>query len=228
MAKWALCESEEGAAECNSGAVIVELPAELPISAIELRPNTVVGVSRSPFTGHSQVYRWPGQWWEATVTLPPMHWETAKQWAAFLLSLNGPEVAFTLPLHRTFRSTGLTGGAAHGWAVGTGAQVGSAWLPVGKWDSMATGAPHIGDYLYVPLSVGGDCLYQVTGGVVTDGAGDVTGMNVWPRLREAVAGHSFAFLAQGTFRLKAAPIFSLAAARVMEGLTLELIDAARM
>jgi len=206
---------------------IATLPAELPISAIELRPNTVVGVSRSPFTGHSQVYRWPGQWWEATVTLPPMHWNDAKKWAAFLVSLNGPEVAFVLRLWHSLRNTGITGAAVHGWQGGAGATSGSEWLPVAKWDNSAVGAPHIGDYLYFG-DPEGDALHQVTGGVVTDGAGNVTGMNVWPRLRGNKVGHSLAFLAQGAFRLKTAPTFSLDAARITEGLTLEVIEAPAM
>jgi len=205
----------------------VHLPDTLPISAIELRPNTVVGVSRSPFTGHSQIYRWPGQWWEASVTLPPMHWEVAKKWAAFLTSLNGPEVAFVLPLHRSLRNTGITGDAVHGWQGSAGAMSGSEWLPVDTWGSTAVGAPHIGDYLYFGIPEG-DALHQVTGGIVTDGAGNVTGMNVWPRLRGNKVGHSLAFLAQGAFRLKQAPAFSLDAGRIVEGLTLELIEAAGM
>jgi len=203
---------------------VVTLPAALPISAIELRPHSVVGVSRSPFTGHSQIYRWPGQWWEASVTLPPMHWEQAKLWQAFLLSLNGPEVAFALPLHHSLRNTGITGEAVHGWQGGAGATSGSEWLPVATWGSAAKGAPEVGDYLYFGIPEG-DALHQVTGGVVTDGAGNVTGMTVWPRLRGNKVGHSFAFLAQGAFRLKAAPTFSLDAARITEGLTLELIEA---
>jgi len=207
--------------------MVVPLPADLPIAAIELRPNTVVGVSRSPFTGQSQIYRWPGQWWEGTVTLPPMRWEVAKKWAAFLVSLNGPEVAFVLRMDHSLRNTGITGPAVHGWQGGAGATNGSEWLPVAKWGSTAVGAPEVGDYLYFGIPEG-DALHQVTGGVVTDGEGNVTGVNVWPRLRGNKVGHSFAFLAQGAFRLKQAPSFSLDAARITEGLTFDIIDAAGM
>jgi len=210
------------------GPVAVTLPADLPISAIELLPNTVVGVSRSHFTGHSQIYRWPGQWWEARVTLPPMHWETAKKWVAFLTSMNGPEVAFDLPLYHSFRNSGITGSAAHGWKVGSGALAGSAWLPVARVaGSTAAGAPVIGDYLYVSTSTSA-YLHQVVNTIQTDGAGHATGFNVWPRLRGNFTGHALAFVAVGSFRLKQAPTFSLDAARIMEGLTLDLIDAADM
>jgi len=200
----------------------VDLPSDLPISAIELRPQTVVGVSRSPFTGHSQIYRWPGQWWEARVTLPPMHWEQAKGWQAFLTSMNGPEVAFNLPLYHTYRNTGITGGAAHGWRMGAGSTIGSAWLPVESLGG--TGAPHVGDFLYIATGIGA-VLHQVVNTVTTDANGNATGMNLWPRLRAGAPGHNLAFVAIGAFRLREVPTFAMDAGRITEGLTLDLIEA---
>jgi len=156
-----------------------------------------------------------------------MHWSQAKKCQAFLVSLNGPEVTFNLPLAKSFPNTGTSGEAAHGWKVGTGAQAGSEWLPVQRESGHAAGAPHVGDYLTIPTS-SGSFLHQVVSTVQTDSNGHATGMNVWPRLRRNVVNHAVGFFAQGTFRLKQAPSFSFDAARIMGGLTLELIDAAGM
>jgi len=194
----------------------------MPVSAIELRAKSVVGVSRSPFTGHSQIYRWPGQWWEGTVTLPPMHWHRAKKWAAWVLALNGPEGTFRMRLDESFPRSGTAG---HGWHVAPSMQVGDTWLPLTP-TSGGTGVAAQGDFLYISGS--GSHLHRVLS-VETNDNGDMTGVHVFPRLRRQFATHSLTFVdVAPTFRLAALPTESYDARRICEGLSFDFIDAAGM
>ena len=49
-----------------------------------------VGTVASPYTGKIRTQEYDGVYWEATVTLPPMRRNVAKNWQSFLLELNGP------------------------------------------------------------------------------------------------------------------------------------------
>ncbi|HEV2378724.1 MAG TPA: hypothetical protein VG206_02895 [Terriglobia bacterium] len=60
------------------------------------RARNVVGASRSPFSGTVQTFLWPGEWWEAEVTLPPLKRADAEVWITFLLSLRGQAGSFLL------------------------------------------------------------------------------------------------------------------------------------
>lgn len=53
-----------------------------------------MAVSSSPFTGQSQVYAHPGQWWEISLELPPLNAAQSAVWAAMMLRLNGREGSF--------------------------------------------------------------------------------------------------------------------------------------
>ena len=49
-----------------------------------------VGSVASPYTGKIRTQEYDGVYWEATVNLPPMRRNVAKNWQSFLLELNGP------------------------------------------------------------------------------------------------------------------------------------------
>lgn len=49
-----------------------------------------IGSVASPYTGKVRTQEYDGVYWEATVTLPPMRRDVAKNWQSFLLELNGP------------------------------------------------------------------------------------------------------------------------------------------
>lgn len=49
-----------------------------------------VGSVASPYTGKIRTQEYDGVFWEATVNLPPMRRDVAKNWQSFLLELNGP------------------------------------------------------------------------------------------------------------------------------------------
>jgi len=65
------------------------LPSHTGRRSIELRATNAVAYSRSPFTFAGQAFAYPGQMWQADVTLPPMKRADAEQWVAWLVSLRG-------------------------------------------------------------------------------------------------------------------------------------------
>src|SRR4051812_39297190 len=72
----------------------LSLPAEFKSAEITFTPQSVVGVSESPYTLSEQVYVHPGQRIEATITMPAMKRDVAEPVVGFLLKLNGAEGTF--------------------------------------------------------------------------------------------------------------------------------------
>ena len=85
------------------------LPSHTGLRAIELRATNAVAYSRSPFTFAGQAFAYPGQMWQADVTLPPMKRADAEQWVAWLVSLRGQLGTFTMgdPIGASPRGTAL-------------------------------------------------------------------------------------------------------------------------
>lgn len=178
----------------------IALPTHTGIAQIRLLARDVVGISTSPFNLKQQIFRHPGQRWEADITLPPMQRADAEQWAAFLLRLRGQYGTFLLgdPANATPR-----GSAAN--APGT-PQVNGAGQTGDEL--VIDGVPTDGsDYLkagdYIQLGSGGTAtLHKVLEDVAIDGSGDAT-LNLWPQIRTAPADNATITVsnAQGNFRL---------------------------
>lgn len=64
--------------------------------SIEMRATNAVAYASSPFTFAGQAFAYPGQMWQADVTLPPMKRTDAEQWVAWLMSLRGQLGTFTM------------------------------------------------------------------------------------------------------------------------------------
>lgn len=67
----------------------LSFPSTGGISNIMFTATDVIGISQSPYTFQQQLFQYPGQRWEASVTLPPMKRDDAEEWVGFLLSLKG-------------------------------------------------------------------------------------------------------------------------------------------
>lgn len=94
---------------------------------------SIVGMSRSPYTGQTQVQAHQGQWWRATIDLPPMDRAQAQPLIARLSALNGMEG--TILIGPTAEDAPL--GDAQGTPViDGGGQAGSDILTTG-WDMPA-------------------------------------------------------------------------------------------
>lgn len=180
--------------------------------SIEWTPRTVVGMTQSPFTGQQQVFAWPGQWFEVTVTLPPMLDAVAGAWQAFLLALNGREGTFYLG--DSVRKTAL--GAVTGTlTVDAGAVANTTTLPI----SGATGSFAVGDWLQVGTAANSR-LHRVVK------VNSSTSVELFPRLRTAyTAGTAIDYTAPvGLFRLAGPVPWAYDAAKMCGGLTFSAME----
>jgi hypothetical protein len=78
------------------GWTIVAMPAAPAPKSVEFAPNSIVGISQSPFTGQQQIQDWQAGWMEAQVTMPPMEQTDAQAWVTFLLACKGQANVFQL------------------------------------------------------------------------------------------------------------------------------------
>ena len=113
----------------------LSLPTNVSFSQARMIARSVVGVSRSPFTGEEQVQKHQGQWFEFDGKLPPMTRANAEEGISFLLKLNGRQYTFLLgdPSAKTAR------GIATGTPLINGAsQTGNSLITDG-WTASQTG-----------------------------------------------------------------------------------------
>lgn len=175
----------------------LSLPSNRQIASVRMNAIDVVGMSQSPFTGAQQVYKYPGQFWEADISLRPMNREEAEQWIAFMLRLKGA--------YGTFLLGDPNGGTARGVATGTPLVNGSSQtgenLITDGWTSGVTGILKAGDY--IQLGSGATAkLHKVLQDVNSDGSGNAT-LNIWPDLRTSPSDNAAITVAnpKGVFRL---------------------------
>jgi hypothetical protein len=165
-----------------------------------MHAKNIAGMSRSAFSGSLQSYLWPGEWWEADVTLPQMTRADAEYWIAFLVSLRG--VSGTLLLWDP------AGKSPQGNPLGSpqvsGANQLGIQLVTTGWTASTTGLLLPGDYIQLGPStaVPNPRLYKVLTQTNSDNNGNAT-LDIFPRLRESPAnGDSIATSnCVGTFRL---------------------------
>lgn len=187
-------------------------PATPGNRSIQWTPRTVVGMNQSPFTGQQQVYAWPAQWWEVTVSLPAMRDADAGAWQAFFLALNGREGTFYLG--DSIRKSPL--GAVTGTlTVGSGATANTTTLPI----SGATGSFAVGDWLQVGTSSSAR-LHRV---VQVNSSASV---DVFPRLRSAYSNGTAITKTNpvGLFRLMDAVPWGYDYRKICDGLTFSAME----
>ena len=175
----------------------LSLPDATSYRSARMTARSVVGVTRSPFTGSQQVQKHQGQWWEFEAALAPMARASAEGWIAFLLSLNGQQGTFLLgdPLGSTVRGVGT------GTPLVKGAsQTGNSLITDG-WTASQTGILKAGDYFQLG-SGSSSKLYKVLADANSDGSGDAT-FDIWPSINTAVDNNSALTIssAKGAFRL---------------------------
>ena len=151
------------------------------IKAINIRAQTVVGASVSPFTGQQQVYRHQGQWWEMEVTMPAMKRDDAEQVAAFLLKMNGRFGTFLLGDTANIAPRGVGTGTP---LFNGGSQTGYQLVTDG-WTPSTSGILKAGDW--IQLGTHTTCrLHKVLDDVNSDAGGNAT-INIFPDLRYSPA-----------------------------------------
>jgi len=175
------------------------MPTAPAPAEIELGMSDSVAVVESPFTKVQQVQPWPGaDFWDATITLPPLTKAQAWAWEGFLAELRGKANVFQLGDPRA--SGGPQGHVAGAPVVATS---GTANLPATTslvtrgWAANAFRLLLPGDQFQV-----GYRLYRVCEVVNSDSGGNAT-LIIWPSLRETPIDGTQIVLAapKGLFRL---------------------------
>lgn len=160
------------------------LPAHTGARGFDLRATNAVAYSRSPFTFAGQAFAYPGQMWQADVSLPPMQRSDAEQWIAWLVSLRGQLGTFTMgdPSAPTPR------GAATGTPLVNGSDQSGQDLNIDGCTADITGWLKAGDY--VQLGSGATAtLHKVLADANTNSSGEAT-LSLWPNIRTAPADNA--------------------------------------
>lgn len=179
----------------------LSLPSEAGIASVTLRAANVVAMAQSPFTFQQQVFKYPGERWEASVNLPQMLRVNAESWLAFLLSLKGQTGTFLLgdPANAAPRGALSESGATV--QVATGIDAGDTAIPLVGLPSDVTGALLPGDYIQLGNAETAT-LHKVLLPVNSNASGEGAA-EVWPAVRRAVLENEVVVYenAVGRFRL---------------------------
>lgn len=158
------------------GANIIALPSSPAFRQIELGMNDSNAVSKSPFTGLTNVQSWVGgDWWDASITLPQLTVKDAAVWTAFLAECRGMANVFYL----TDTLHAKPHGTPHGIPVVDGVQASmSQSLATRGWRASTSRLLLPGDLLQL-----GTHLHRVLNVVASDANGHAS-IDLWPTLRE--------------------------------------------
>lgn len=156
----------------------LDLPSSPEFSEATFTKEDRVASFQSPFTGEQQFFQHSGQIWSASLTLPPMTENEARDWAGWLASLNGRKGTFKLydPYGKQPRGTG---GGDPKVDTGTVDSTGTE-LDTKGWNANEEVLKR-GDYLEVS-----DELKIVTQDVSSDGSGEAT-VSLEPAVRATLS-----------------------------------------
>lgn len=161
------------------------LPTVTGIRNVDFRAVNAVAYSASPFTFAGQAHAYPGQMWQAEITLPAMNRSAAETWISFLLSLRGQFGTFLLGDPRGCAPRGTATSATITGTAGSGSV-----------SVTMSGTLLAGDY--IQLGTGSTAALHK---VLQDKTGSGT-LEIWPALRVNRSGASATLTnAKGLFRL---------------------------
>ena len=175
------------------------LPTHTRIRAVTIRAVNVVAYERSPFTLSGQAQASAGQGWAADVTLPPMKYEDAEQWNAWLLSLRGQFGTFLMgdPMRCIAR------GSARGTDTVTVNGAGQTGENLSITSDQLSALEYLkaGDYIQLGSGIS-TTLHKVLVDVDTGASGNAT-LTLWPHVRTAPSNGSTVVVenAKGRWRL---------------------------
>ncbi|WP_420239265.1 hypothetical protein ACOBR2_06715 [Telmatobacter bradus] len=173
------------------------VPSSPGAAAVSIGMNDTVGVSTSPYNRAEQVFEWVGgDYWDATITLPPMSLATAASWRGFLAELHGRARVFQLYDPGALSVSSDAASPVVDSSVSTNNLALTNTLVTRGWPASAI-VLVAGQQLQV-----GYRLYSVCEAASADSTGAAT-VTVWPSLRETPADGTVIVLAQpqGLFRL---------------------------
>lgn len=178
----------------------LSIPTTIGVGNITLRAVNISSVSESPFTFTQQVFKHPGERWEASVSIPAAKADVSEDWVTFLVSLKGRVGTFLMgdPNRKTARGSASTtpGTPLINGSGQVGDTVAIDGLPVS-----ATGYLLKGDYIQIAIGANAT-LHKVLSQVNSNALGQAT-LDIWPGIRTARADNVFVGVANtvGNFRL---------------------------
>lgn len=151
-------------------------PTSIGIADITFTMTNARAMSQSPFTGRTQLYKWPLQQWDVRVTLPPMKRDLAEPWITFLAKLNAGVSTDFPSFHLSNPDATPLGSQPSNFIVNNGGDPNTLLL-----SNLVTGQTGVlaeGDYIRV--GVGGAARYhKVLDRVDSDGTGNAEA-TIWP------------------------------------------------
>lgn len=176
------------------------LPTITGIQSVNFIVRNSVGATQSPFTYEQQIFKNPGQRFEADVTLPPMTRASADVWNTFFIKLYGQYGTFLLgdPNAATPRGTASS---SPGTPVVNGASQTGNTLNIDGVPADQTGYLKAGDYIQLG-SGSGARLYKVLDDADSNASGEVE-LTIYPDLRSSPSDDATVVVssAVGLFRL---------------------------
>jgi len=159
-----------------------------------------ISKSQSIFTGAQQVYQYPGEWWEAEITMPPMKHALAREWIAALTSMRGYVGQMYLGDWDARTARGTASSSAGTPLVNGASQTGNSLIIDGATASQ-TGYLKKGDYIQIGSGLT-QRLHMVVEDANTDGSGNST-LSIEPALRSSPDNNTAITVAntKGVFRL---------------------------
>lgn len=154
----------------------LDFPTETGISDIVFHMDNARAISRSPFTGRQQVYKWPLQKWSVDITLPTMQRDRAEAWIVFLAKLNSG-VSTDLPtFYLSDPNAQPLGSQATNFLVNSGGDPNTVNLS--DLDTGKVGALLPGDYIRIGTG-SSSRLHKVLDQVDSNGVGEGSAA-IWP------------------------------------------------
>jgi hypothetical protein len=160
------------------------LPTSIGVAEITLRARNVVALSESPFTFRQQVFKHPGERWEASITLPTQRRDLIEPWIGFLLALKGQTGTFLLGDPSAATPRGSLSQFSSTVVVNGAQSSGSSSINLKGFPNSQTNLLVAGDYIQLGSS-GTATLHKVLLPVSSNSSGEATA-EVWPAVRRSL------------------------------------------
>ena len=186
----------------------ISLPDTTSIQEVEFRPNSIVAVTKSEFTGSSQKHKHDGQWWTVRGVIIPKTKADGQDWSGFFMSLNGSEGTFLFGDPHNTTAQGTASSAPGTPLVNGASQTGDQLIMDGAPNNI-TGYLLRGDWIQLG-SAASARLYRIKEDANSNGSGEIT-LEIWPDLRSSPGNNDAITVAStlGVFQLTDAPSYRI-------------------
>lgn len=186
------------------------------------RLNRKVAVSQSQFTGAQQVFEYDYALWSATLSLPPMKREQAREWESFLMQLHGVKGTFLLGDPDASSVQGAVTGTV---TLNSAVAVGDYTVAIATNQASTSNLFRKGDYIQLG-SAGTSKLHMITADANSNSSGVVT-VTIEPAIKAIVGtGQTVTYDSpKGLFRMESNDLGWDASRTSLYGISFSCIEA---